>query len=504
MEEWDVIIIGAGIAGLSAAQMLGRARRRTLVVDSGSPRNRFAAQMHGVLGQDGTPPSELLERGRAELAAYGVEVVAASVDHIDEADTSVTVRMTGGRTETARALIIATGITDELPGIPGLAEGWGSTVLHCPYCHGWEVRDQRLGVLLLSSQQLHQVQLVRQWSDDVVVFTAMAGELDTDVLRSFRARGIAVETERVVEFAEGRVRLADDRDVVVDAIFTAGAPRPHDAFVAGLDLARTDGGLLAVDPLGRTSSTRIWAAGNVVAPYANVPVSMGAGSMAGAAVNAALVEDDVARAVAEPERYWNERYADRMWSGKPNATLVDVVGDLAPGRSLDLGCGEGADVVWLAARGWDATGVDLSTTAIARAQAAAEEAGVAVRFVATDLDRQDPVAEAGIDGSFDLVTASFLHSPVALDRTRALRRAAELVARGGHLLVVSHAAPPPWASPAHVAHHVFLSPGQELDALGLPEAEWETLIVEERSRDAVAPDGSAARLEDSVVLLRRL
>ncbi|TQJ31282.1 SAM-dependent methyltransferase [Microbacterium sp. SLBN-146] len=504
MEEWDVIVIGAGIAGLSAAQMLGRARRRTLVVDAGSPRNRFAAHMHGVLGHDGIPPAELLDRGRAELEAYGVEIVAASVDAVEESDASVTVRMTDGRTETARALIIATGITDELPAIPGLAEGWGSTVLHCPYCHGWEVRDRRLGVLLLSPLQLHQAQLVRQWSDDVVVFTAAAGELAPDVLRAFRARGIGVETHPVVAFADGTVHLAGGRRVPVDAIFTAGAPRPHDAFVAGLGLARTDAGLLEVDALGRTSSARIWAAGNVVTPYANVPVSMGAGSMAGAGANAALVEEDVARAIAEPERYWNDRYADRMWSGNPNATLVDVVGGFVPTRSLDLGCGEGADVVWLARRGWDATGIDLSAAAIARAQAAAEEAGVSARFIAGDLDDTDPLGAAGIDGSFGLVTASFLHSRVALDRARALRRAAGLVARGGHLLVVSHAAPPPWARPEHVAHHVFLSPEQELASLDLPATEWETLIVDVRSRAAVGPDGAPATLGDSVVLLRRV
>ena len=298
--EQDVIVIGGSAAGLSASLMLGRAGRRTLVIDAGSPRNRFAAEMHGVLGNEGTPPAELIARGRAEAAGYGVEFAVGTVDRVDEVDGGVTLTTTDGNAWTARAVIVATGLTDELPDIPGLAERWGRSVLHCPYCHGWEVRNRRLGVLTTSPLQLHLAQLIRQWSDRVVVFTAGLGELDEETERRLRSRGVELIPEPVAEvLGDGdgvtAVRLADGRDVPVDAIFTGGIPRPHDGFLAHLGLARTDtpaGSFLAVDGMNRTSSERIWAVGNVVVPFANVPQAMGAGSFTGAAVNAALVTED--------------------------------------------------------------------------------------------------------------------------------------------------------------------------------------------------------------------
>lgn len=551
--SWDAVVIGAGPAGLSAAQMLGRAQRRTLVIDAGMPRNRFAAHMHGVLGQDGRAPRELLAQGRREVEAYGVEVRAESVARVDDRGAHLDVVLDGalrgvpdsGAVQTTRAVIIATGLVDDLPGIPGLAGRWGSGVLHCPYCHGWEVRGRRLGVLLTSPVGLHQAQLVRQWSETVVVFAAAVHPLDPDVARRLAARDVEIVTEPVVDvLGEGSevtgVRLGDGRVVAIDALFTAGVSRPLDGFIAHLGLERAEnpaGSFLAVDQAGRTSHPRIWAAGNVVAPGANVPLSMGAGAMAGATLNAALVEEDFDRAEeahgrhaghgaarvhdvvpvhgaagavpahpaddaadSAPATFWEQRYADadRVWSGRPNATLVDVAGALPPGRALDLGCGEGADAIWLAGRGWDVTGVDISPTAVARAVDAAHAAGLDARFLAADL------ATFATDELFDLVTASFLHSPVALDRADALRRAAERVAVGGRLLVITHAAPPPWASAEHVRGHVFISPADDLAALALDPRAWTTEIADVRTRDAVAPDGSRAQLEDGVVLVRRV
>ncbi|MDY0910685.1 bifunctional NAD(P)/FAD-dependent oxidoreductase/class I SAM-dependent methyltransferase [Microbacterium sp. CFBP9034] len=516
--HWDVIVIGAGIAGLSAAQMLGRARRRTLVVDAGVPRNRFAAHMHGVLGHDGTAPADLLARGRAEAEAYGVDFLPGSVAVVEEGDGMVTVTLEDGTAETARAVIVATGLADDLPDIPGLAERWGAGVLHCPYCHGWEVRDRRLGVLLVSEQQLHQAQLVRQWSPDVVVFTHATGPLAPEVERRLRARGVEIVAEPVVEVIGDQpevsgVRLQGGDTIAVGALFTMGMPRPLDDFLGPLALARTEtsfGRFLAVDAMGRTSADRIWAAGNVVNAAANVPLSLGSGAMAGAAVNAALVAEEFdaaeSRAVASselaPADYWEQRYSDseRVWSGRPNITLVDVVATLSPGRSLDLGCGEGADTIWLATQGWDATGLDISPTAVRRAEIAAVAAGLdpsRVRFVAADL------AEWDDGGTYDLVTASFLHSPVALDRVGALRRAAERVAPGGRLLIVSHGAPPPWAPAGHGRGHAFPTAAEEIADLGLADAEWITERAELRSREAVAPDGTRAELDDTVVQLRR-
>ena len=305
-QPWDVIVIGGGAAGLSAALLLGRARRRVLVVDAGSPRNRLARHMHGVLGNEGLAPTELYARGRVEVAGYGVRFRDGRVERLDETGNAITVTLADGEATAARAAIVATGLTDELADIPGLADRWGETVLHCPYCHGWEVRDRHLGVLTTSPLGRHQAELVRQWSDKVTVFTAGLGDLDSDTEHRLRSRGIGLVPTPVVEVTSGQansllLRTDDQAEYRVDALFTAGTPRPHDGFLAHLELDRATtpfGDFLAVDPAGRTSAERVWAVGNVVNPGANVPMAIGAGAMTGGAVNAALVTWDFDQAVA--------------------------------------------------------------------------------------------------------------------------------------------------------------------------------------------------------------
>ena len=200
-----------------------------------------------------------------------------------------------------------------------------------------------------------------------------------------------------------------------------------------------------------------------------------------------------------PAEAWEFRYAEssQRWSGKPNATLVDLVGALPPGSALDLGSGEGGDAVWLARQGWQVTGLDISPTAAARAHGAAVEAGVdgRTRFEAHDLATWEP------DSSYDLVTASFFHSREELPRTAILRRAAAVVAPGGHLAIVSHLAPPPWAELHDHDHHLLDAAG-EVAELALGD-DWEVVIAEERTRSAVSPTGEPATLEDVAVLLRR-
>jgi len=211
--------------------------------------------------------------------------------------------------------------------------------------------------------------------------------------------------------------------------------------------------------------------------------------------------------VSETQDYWNQRYAekDRIWSGRPNTALIDSVQELPPGSALDLGCGEGADSIWLAEQGWTVTGVDVSTTAIERAQAAAAGRSLHITWVTADLGSWEP------DGAFDLVSACFLHSRVPFARTEVLRRTAAHVAPGGHLLVVGHLEPPPWSRHAHDqepdAEHGpeapgFLTPEQQLAALTLGAA-WEPLTVEVRERRATGPDGEEAVLRDSVLLVAR-
>ncbi len=525
--HWDAIVIGGGPAGLSAALMLGRSRRRVLVLDAGSPRNRFATHMHGVLGREGANPLELLESGRAECASYGVEIRPGAAERVDDAEDGLTVTLAEPidvdpastdpftRVLRARALIIASGMTDELPEIPGLAEQWGTRVLHCPYCHGWEVRDQRLGLLTTSPFGLHLAQLVRQWSNRFVVFTAGIGELDESTEQRLRSRHVELVDYPVTEIVDQGsslgVRTADGQVTTVDALFTGATGRPHDGFLTHLDLARTDtpmGSFLATDRVGQTSHPRIWAVGNVADPSANVSASIGTASFTGAMVNAVLVEEDFDAAVEStwptvaPVDFWEERYADsdRVWSGQVNQTLADIAGGLPVGRALDLGCGEGADVVWLAHQGWSATGIDISPTAIRRATAAAEAAGLTAdraRFVVGDL------SALADDGPYDLVTASFLHSPVELPRSEILRRAADLVVPGGHLLITSHAAAPPWAD-ASAHEHRFLTPAEELDELALDTGAWKTVLAEIRTKQVTSPDGEPAELDDAVLLLRRL
>jgi ubiquinone/menaquinone biosynthesis C-methylase UbiE len=202
----------------------------------------------------------------------------------------------------------------------------------------------------------------------------------------------------------------------------------------------------------------------------------------------------------DPTTYWEERYAerDRIWSGNPNQSLVETVGELSPGRALDLGCGEGGDALWLARQGWAVTAVDISSTAVERGRAAATERGVdGIEWVAADLSRWLP------EGEFDLVSACFLHSTVELPRTEILRRMADVVVPGGHLLVVGHAEPPPWSRHRDHHDHDLLSPAGELRELALAAGSWETVVSETRERAATGPDGEQATLEDTVVLLRR-
>jgi SAM-dependent methyltransferase len=208
-----------------------------------------------------------------------------------------------------------------------------------------------------------------------------------------------------------------------------------------------------------------------------------------------------------PAQFWESRYADagQVWSGRPNDALVALAADLPAGRALDLGCGEGGDSIWLAGHGWQVTGVDISRTAITRASAAADAAGIPhgrIRWLVGDL------ASWTDDGRYELVSACFLQSPVELARTDILRRAAGLVVTGGHLLIVSHAAFPPWA--AHLdghrldgPEHRFLSPAEQVDDLQLPSTDWEVLVAGLRPRKATGPNGAQAVLDDVVVLFRR-
>lgn len=503
---WDVIVVGGGSAGLSTALMLGRSRRRALVLDEGMPRNRFADHMHGVLGHEGKDPAQLLREGREEVAAYGVEFAEARIERVDRDGRDFVLTDTDGNRRGARAVVVATGLTDVLPEIPGLAERWGTSVLHCPYCHGWEFGDRRLGLLATAPHDIMRAELLRQWSEDLTVFTSGIGGVDPVTQARLESRGVRLVPEPVVGVdgpGQDLTEVRTEKGVYpIDALFAGGAFRPHDDFLEPLGPERADGPMgnfLSVDEFGATSVPGLWAIGNVVNPALTVPGTMGAGSTTGGMVNMYLVGQDFDDAAPEPAKdFWESRYRsqDRIWSGNANATLVDLLDGIEPGRAVDLGCGEGGDVLWLAARGWKATGIDISETAVDRARRAAREAQLEDRaaFVAEDLEQWTPSED------LDLVTGSFFQSPVALDRVAVLRRASRAVVRGGRICLLSHAAPPPWAEHHHDAD--FPDLGEEVRALDLGP-EWETEVQEVRKREAADPEGNPAVLEDAVVVLRK-
>ncbi|MFF3669424.1 NAD(P)/FAD-dependent oxidoreductase [Microtetraspora malaysiensis] len=297
---YDVVVVGAGAAGLSAALVLGRARRRVAVVDAGTPRNAPAAHMHGFLSRDGMPPAALLEVGRAEVTGYGVELIEGRVDHIEP---GFLVHLAGGPALRARRVLVATGLRDELPEIPGVRERWGRDLLHCPYCHAYEVRGEPIGVLGTHPNAVSQALLLQKWSADVVFFphtlAVTDGERERLAARGVRVidgiiKRLVVDEDRVrgVELAEGSV-------VPRSAVFVFPHMLPRDALLTDLGCERDENGWVTTDPSGRTSVPGLWAVGNVADPRAQVITAAGMGSAAAIAIDHDLVNEEVARDVED-------------------------------------------------------------------------------------------------------------------------------------------------------------------------------------------------------------
>jgi thioredoxin reductase len=301
-QTYDVVVVGGGAAGLSAALVLGRARRHVAVIDAGAPRNAPAAHMQGFLSRDGMPPGDLLAAGRAEVTGYGVELIS---DQVDTIEAGFIVHLAGGPTLRARRVLVTTGVTDELPEIPGVRERWGRDLLHCPYCHGWEVRDQPLGVLGTLPGSVQHALLVRQWSDDVVFF-AHTYQLTSVELIQLEARGVRVvhgTVTRLVVNADQLTGVELDDGSVVDrtAVFVRPGNVPRaDGLLQALGCNINGAGFATVDATGGTSAPGVWAAGNVVDPRAQVITAAGAGSAAAIAINADLVLDELETALAAP------------------------------------------------------------------------------------------------------------------------------------------------------------------------------------------------------------
>lgn len=304
--SYDVVVIGGGAAGLSAALVLGRSRRRTLVVDAGEPRNTPAAHMQGYLTRDGMSPAEFLALGREEIARYGVDLVRDRAVDVTKGD-DFAVALAGGETVHARRIVVATGLKDELPNVPGIAERFGRDVIHCPYCHGWEVRDQAFGVLATTPMSVHQALIVSQWSKDVTLFlhTVAESELTDDDLRRLAAAGVAVVPGEVAEMVvEGDrltgVRLTDGTTHPREAVFVAPRAIPQTGLLEklGAELQETPfGAYPVVDPTGLTTVPGVWAVGNAMGFAEQVVNAASAGYRAGATINGDLLMADLDAAV---------------------------------------------------------------------------------------------------------------------------------------------------------------------------------------------------------------
>ncbi|MFD8155464.1 NAD(P)/FAD-dependent oxidoreductase [Streptomyces sp. NPDC059720] len=305
-EKYAVVVVGGGAAGLSAALVLGRARVRTLVVDAGEPRNAPAAHLQGYLSRDGMPPAEFLAAGREEVARYGVEQVRDRVVEVGR-DGDFTVVLAGGRTVRARRLVVATGLADELPDVPGLAERFGRDVLHCPFCHGWEVRDEPFGVLAASPASVHQALMVSQWSKDVRFFLHRVAEEElTDVdLRRLSAAGVEVVPGEVAGLVveDDRltgVRLADGTVHARSVLFAGPRPVPRTGLLErlGAELHETPfGAYPVVDATGLTTVPGVWAAGNAIGFAEQVVHAASGGYRAAAAIVGDLLMTDLDAAV---------------------------------------------------------------------------------------------------------------------------------------------------------------------------------------------------------------
>ncbi|WNV89210.1 NAD(P)/FAD-dependent oxidoreductase [Umezawaea sp. Da 62-37] len=307
----DVVVVGGGAAGLSAAVVLGRARRSVVVVDAGAPRNAPAAGVHGFLTRDGMSPSELVETGRAEVARYGGRVVSGVATGARRVDDGFAVDLADGGTLLGRRLVVATGLVDELPDVAGLADRWGRDVVHCPYCHGWEIRDQAIGVLGTGPMAVHSALLFRQWSADVVLFRHTAPELTDDQAEQLAARGITVVEGEVsaLEVHDDRltgVRLRSGEVIARQALAVTSRLHAQADVLRALGLETSPleiaghrvGDHAAADPTGATPIPGVWVAGNVTDPLAQVVMAASAGVKAAAAVNADLIAEETATAVA--------------------------------------------------------------------------------------------------------------------------------------------------------------------------------------------------------------
>ncbi|MGC4045609.1 MAG: NAD(P)/FAD-dependent oxidoreductase [Armatimonas sp.] len=298
MDE-DVIVVGGSFAGLSAAMQLARARRRVLIVDGGQPRNRFAKASHGFFGLDGRPPLKMIETARKQVLAYPtVRFEKGEAIRATQEGQGFSITLSSGATIGAKRLILATGITDILPNVPGLKELWGVGVAHCPYCHGYEVAGRKLAVLMpKENPNIHQAILLRDWSDDITLLTNGAPAPIGADAEHLHQRGIRVDTQQIVR-AIGRgkeleaIEFADGQRTPYDALFTAtrwtlSSPLAEQL---GCELDTSGAGpIVKTDPMKESTIPGVFVAGDAARLYSNATMASADGVMAGTVAHRSLI-----------------------------------------------------------------------------------------------------------------------------------------------------------------------------------------------------------------------
>jgi thioredoxin reductase len=288
----DCVVVGGGAAGLSAALVLGRARRSVLLVDAGEQSNLPAHAVGGLLAQEGATPAALYAAGREQLAGYpSVTLREGEVVAIDpREDGTFRAELAGGEEAGARRVLLTTGMEYSPPELPGVAERWGGAVFHCPFCHGWEVRDRALAVLGDGDPGVYKALLLRGWSDDVIL---LGGEVDADGQAKLEAAGVPVDERPVVAVhEEATLVFADGSELPRDGLLVAAPMGRRSDLVAALDLELDHAGTIAVDEFARASTAGVFAAGDVAGTIPMVPAAMGSGARAGAFVRHSLLAED--------------------------------------------------------------------------------------------------------------------------------------------------------------------------------------------------------------------
>lgn len=516
--QCDVAVIGGSGAGLATALQLARQRRSVIVVDTGEPRNAPAAHMHGYLGFDGAPPATLLAVGREEVRSYGGEILAGKAERVTRRDgEGFVVELSGGTEVVSRRVVAATGLIDELPEIRGVSQGWGREVIHCPFCHGYEVRDRRIVHLVTVAAGLHAVPLLRQLTEHLTVVlddSVVVPDVDLEPLRRAgveAVRGVVTSIDHDCDDATVAVVVDNGRRLPADAVVVTPTVRARIEPFGALGLTTMThpmgfGTFVQVDEWGSTAIPGVYAVGNLTDPSHQVSQAAAHGSRVGAMISFDLASEEMETGIRQSANAsdWDARYAgDRLWSGNPNGTLVREVGNMPQGRALDIGAGEGGDAIWLAEHGWQVTACDISDAGLTRISREAHRRGLSV--TCKQADANDPDA---FDGErFDLVTASYASIPRTPDQ-RYITNLLGAVAPGGRLLVVGHDLEPMRAPIEPNEHSRAYDPDAYVRvddvAVALGQSDrWETECFEKRTR----PAGSATEahhVDDVVLRARRL